>query len=242
MIRETVGHLRDLPRYRQILTSLMRYGYQDVVAALHLEGLVRPIERAALGDGVPPQDRARRLRLVCEDLGPTFVKLGQLLSTRPDLLPESYVNELAGLRDDVRPFSFDQVETILSEEYGRPASEVFASRRPDPGGLGVDLSGPSGGPPGRPDHRPEGPAAGDRQGRAGRPGYHQEPGAPAGATAADAGTLPARRPGSRVRAHLEARARFLGRTPDHAALPHPVRQRLDGTHPGGLRGILDARA
>jgi ubiquinone biosynthesis protein len=127
VIRETVGHLRDLPRYRQILTTLVRYGYQDVVAALHLEGLVRPIERVALGDGVPPQDRAQRLRLVFEDLGPTFVKLGQLLSTRPDLLPESYINELAGLRDDVRPFSFDQVEQILREEFVRPASEVFAS-------------------------------------------------------------------------------------------------------------------
>ena len=127
VIRETVGHLRDLPRYRQILSSLVRYGYQDVVAALHLEGIVRPIERVALGSDVPPQDRARRLRLVCEDLGPTFVKLGQLLSTRPDLLPESYTNELAALRDDVRPFSFAQVETILREEYKQPLTEVFAS-------------------------------------------------------------------------------------------------------------------
>ena len=49
VIRETVGHLRDLPRYRQILTTLVRYGYQDVVAALHLEGLVRPIERVGAG-------------------------------------------------------------------------------------------------------------------------------------------------------------------------------------------------
>ena len=127
MIRETVGHLRDLPRYRQILSSLVRYGYQDVVAALHLEGIVRPIERVALGNDVPLQDRPRRLRLVCEDLGPTFVKLGQLLSTRPDLLPESYTNELAALRNDVRPFPFAQVETILREEYGRPLSELFAS-------------------------------------------------------------------------------------------------------------------
>ncbi len=132
MIRETVGHLRDLPRYRQILTTLMRYGYQDVVAALHLEGLVRPIERAALGDGVPPQDRACRLRMVLEDLGPTFVKLGQLLSTRPDLLPETYINELSALRTDVRPFGFDQVEKILAEEYGRPAADVFATVDPTP--------------------------------------------------------------------------------------------------------------
>src|SRR5262245_43970368 len=125
VIRETVGHLRDLPRYRQILASLVRYGYQDVVAALHLEGIVRPIERVALGDDVPPQDRARRLRMVCEDLGPTFVKLGQLLSTRPDLLPEAYTTELAALRDDVRPFNYDESEAILTEDLGRDPLEVF---------------------------------------------------------------------------------------------------------------------
>src|SRR3954447_19436592 len=127
VIRETVGHLRDLPRYRQILASLVRYGYQDVVSALHLEGLVRPFERVALGDDVPPHDRARRLRLVRAELGPAFVKLGQLLSTRPDLLPEAYTSELAALRDDVRPFSYAESEAILAEEYGRPPSEVFAS-------------------------------------------------------------------------------------------------------------------
>ncbi len=127
MIRETVNHLRDLPRYRQILSTLVRYGYQDVVAALHLGGIVRPLERVALGSEVPPQDRPRRLRLVCEDLGPTFVKLGQVLSTRPDLLPEAYTVELAALRDDVRPFAYSQVEAILCEEYGRPLSELFVS-------------------------------------------------------------------------------------------------------------------
>lgn len=110
----------------------MRYGYQDVVAALHLEGFVRPLERAALGDDVPPQDRARRLRMVCEDLGPTFVKLGQVLSTRPDLLPEAYTSELASLRDDVRPFPFAEAETILTEELGRPPSVVFARIDPVP--------------------------------------------------------------------------------------------------------------
>lgn len=132
MLRETVSHLRDLPRYRQILASLMRYGYQDVVAALHLKGIVRPLERVALGDDVPPQDRARRLRMVCEDLGPTFVKLGQVLSTRPDLLPEAYTSELAALRDDVRPFPSEEAEAILTEEFGRPPSEVFARIDPVP--------------------------------------------------------------------------------------------------------------
>ncbi len=132
MIRETVGHLRDLPRYRQILATLIRYGYRDVVTALHLDGLVRPIERAAWGDEAPPRDRPMRLRLVCEELGPTFVKLGQILSTRPDLLPEAYIAELSQLRDHVRPFSFAEVQAILAEEFGRPASEVFAAVEPEP--------------------------------------------------------------------------------------------------------------
>jgi len=132
LIRETVGHLRDLPRYRQILTTLVRYGYQDVVAALRLEGLVRPLERATLGEAVATLDRPRRIRMVCEDLGPTFVKLGQLLSTRRDLLPEEYTDALAALRDDVRPFPSEEAEAILVEEYGRPLSSCFARFDPAP--------------------------------------------------------------------------------------------------------------
>jgi len=132
LLRETVGHLRDLPRYRQILATLVKYGYQDVVSALHLEGLVRPFERAALGDAVPPQDRPRRLRMVCEELGPTFVKLGQVLSTRPDILPESYTSELAALRDDVRPFPYEEVEKILVSEYRRPITEIFLTIEREP--------------------------------------------------------------------------------------------------------------
>jgi ubiquinone biosynthesis protein len=132
LLRETVGHLRDLPRYRQILTTLVRYGYHDVVSALHLESIIRPIERVATGGEFTPQDRPRRLRLVCEDLGPTFVKLGQVLSTRPDIIPEAYTAELAALRDDVRPFAFSQVEQILQEDYRRPLDEVFLSLDPEP--------------------------------------------------------------------------------------------------------------
>ncbi len=132
MLRETVGHLRDLPRYRQILTTLVRYGYHDVVAALHLESVIRPIERVATGGEFVLQDRPRRLRLVCEDLGPTFVKLGQVLSTRPDIIPESYTNELAALRDDVRAFPFSQVQQILDEDYRRPLDEIFLTIDPEP--------------------------------------------------------------------------------------------------------------
>jgi len=132
VLRETVGHIRDLPRYRQILATLIRYGYHDLVTALHLEGLVRPIERAAMGADVPHQDRAVRLRMVLEELGPTTVKLGQLLSTRPDLVPEPFLVELTKLRDDVRPFPFEAAYAILTEEYGRPPEELFAAIDPVP--------------------------------------------------------------------------------------------------------------
>lgn len=131
MLRETVGHLRDLPRYQKILAALVHYGYQDILALLNLEGLARPIEWVARVD-VPPPERHKRLRLLLEELGPTFVKLGQLLSTRPDLLPESYTAELALLRDNVPPFPFEEVVRILGEEYGRPYTEVFESVGPLP--------------------------------------------------------------------------------------------------------------
>ena len=175
LIRETVGHLRDLPRYRQILASLVRYGYRDVVAALHLDRLVRPFERAALGDEVPPHDRPMRLRLVCEDLGPTFVKLGQILSTRPDLLPEAYTTELAAAP---RP----RQAVPLRRGRGDPGRGVRPARlgglrldRARAAGLGVDLAGPPRRPPRRPDDRPEDPPAGDREDGPGRPRHPQEP-------------------------------------------------------------------
>lgn len=132
MLRETVVHLRDLPRYRQILATLMRYGYQDIVSAMHLEGIVRPLENLALGEeNVPPSDRAQRLRMVLEDLGPTFVKLGQLLSGRPDLLPDPYIQELSLLRDEVRPFPFEEAEAILRADFARP-DELFGEIDPVP--------------------------------------------------------------------------------------------------------------
>jgi ubiquinone biosynthesis protein len=133
-LSEALGHMRDLPRYREILTALIKYGYRDVAAALHLEAVLGPLERLTRGHSPPPADadRPHRLRLVCEELGPTFVKLGQLLSTRPDLLPESYLQELGALRDDVKPFPFPEVEAILRAEWRRPWQDVLASLDPEP--------------------------------------------------------------------------------------------------------------
>jgi ubiquinone biosynthesis protein len=78
--------------------------------------------------GVTPQ----KLRLILQDLGPTFVKIGQILSMRRDLLPEAFLTELALLRDSVRPMPFSEVREILEEGYGAPLEEVFASFEKEP--------------------------------------------------------------------------------------------------------------
>ena len=71
-----------------------------------------------------------RKRLV--ELGPAYVKLGQLLSTRPDLLPEPYIRELERLQDDVGPISLEEVEQTIQEELGGRLSKLFASFDPEP--------------------------------------------------------------------------------------------------------------
>lgn len=72
------------------------------------------------------------LRKILIDLGPVYVKLGQLLSTRPDLLPSSYIEELSTLQDDVPPVAWADIEVVLRQELPRPLEEVFASINPRP--------------------------------------------------------------------------------------------------------------
>src|SRR5947207_2964476 len=69
--------------------------------------------------------RGRHLREMLDDLGPTFVKFGQLLSTRPDVVPPDIVAELRGLQDDVRPFPFADVQRVIREDLGQPIERLF---------------------------------------------------------------------------------------------------------------------
>ncbi len=88
--------------------------------------LLRLFYKHARDAGAPDQSRAKALTDDLERLGPTFVKLGQLLSTRSDLLPPAYVEALSRLQDDVEPFDFESVERIVEEELGVKLSKVFA--------------------------------------------------------------------------------------------------------------------
>lgn len=119
---------RHLGRYQEILGVFFKYGFGDLLKAtkigsyvdlglhlmgkdLHSEGLSRPV----------------RLRKACESLGPTFIKLGQLLASRPELLSPEYANELAKLQENVKSIPFQAVQDIIEKEIGMDHGEVFAT-------------------------------------------------------------------------------------------------------------------
>lgn len=119
---------RHLNRYNRILRVLFKYGFEDLVEMLHidqyLESGLQMINRKPR-EQIEKLSRPERLRMALEELGPTFIKLGQLLSTRPDFIPPDYLHELAKLQDDVPPFSFPEVEEIFLAETGQKPSELF---------------------------------------------------------------------------------------------------------------------
>ena len=92
----------------------------------------RVFARHGLRDDRPAADRARRLREALEELGPTFAKLGQVLSTRPDLLPPEYIAEFARLQDDMPPLTQAEVVAVLEAELGVPWEDAFTHIEPSP--------------------------------------------------------------------------------------------------------------
>jgi len=122
--------LAHVKRYKDIAVLLMKYGRSDVV------------KEAGWDDGLPHADKrdlpveaepkAEEFAADLEKMGPTFIKLGQVLSTRADLLPPSYLEALARLQDNVEPFPYEAVEWIVSEELGVRISKAFRefSREP----------------------------------------------------------------------------------------------------------------
>ena len=127
-----VGHMR---RYSEIVTVLVRYGFVDVVHALHLTSYLAAGRRvlSALGrDGHTELSRPARIRLALEALGPTFIKFGQALSTRADLLPQDVISELTLLQDSAPPLAVGAAERAIEEAFGRPSGELFAEFCPEP--------------------------------------------------------------------------------------------------------------
>ena len=127
-----IAHAR---RYAEIVTILVKYGFDDGVRALHLGASMRAGRRllAAAGRRVEPEaSRARRIRLALEELGPTFVKLGQALSTRADLVPADVLAELEQLQDAVAPLDSGVAQRALEEALQQPVLEAFAEFESEP--------------------------------------------------------------------------------------------------------------
>ena len=124
--------VRHLRRYQQIGSTFVRHGFGFALNQL------QPAVRARLGRPkagpvrVPAEALAEHFRLAFEELGPTFVKFGQVLSTRPDLLPPEYIAELTRLQDEVPAEPWEEIRALLTRELGRPPEEVFASIDPLP--------------------------------------------------------------------------------------------------------------
>lgn len=120
---------RHLNRYQGILRVLFKYGFSDVLERLHidqyLESGLQMINRKPR-EQIDKLSRPERLRMSLEELGPTFIKFGQVLSTRSDFIPPEYLFELAKLQDDVPPFSYEDVESIFLAEMGHKPEELFS--------------------------------------------------------------------------------------------------------------------
>jgi predicted unusual protein kinase regulating ubiquinone biosynthesis (AarF/ABC1/UbiB family) len=110
-----------LKRYKDVVALFIKYGRSDLVQQTDIEA-APPGEALA----TTTEPKAEELASDLEKLGPTFIKLGQLLSTRGDLLPEPYLDALARLQDQIEPFSYAEVEQIVSSELGGRISKMFA--------------------------------------------------------------------------------------------------------------------
>ena len=120
---------RNIKRYHQIFAVLLKYGFDDIAERLKLDSFIKFgrkfFRKTKVMEQVELLTTPQRLRMALSDLGPTFIKLGQILSTRPDLIPYDYVKELEKLQDDVPPFPSEQALKIITTQFNKPVSEIF---------------------------------------------------------------------------------------------------------------------
>ena len=126
--RRGVARVAHMRRYSEIVGILVKYGFVDVVEALHLKPYIAAGRRvlSVLGHGGhPDESRSVRLRLACEALGPTFIKFGQALSTRADVLPPEVVAQFTRLQDTVPPLANGVAEQAIEAALGGRVADLF---------------------------------------------------------------------------------------------------------------------
>ena len=128
MLRETLGVMRELPRLHEIATVFVRHGLGEFVQRIGVAGVLeragRIVHWGEASESVKLEP-AQRMRLALEELGPTFVKLGQVMATRVDLFPPHWIAELEKLHAEVPPVPFEELVPELERALGRSPLEVF---------------------------------------------------------------------------------------------------------------------
>ena len=123
-------NIRTIRRYRTILGVLIKYGFGHFVEQLNIDYYLELGKRIVTRDRMHKElerlSQPRRLRMAMEELGPTFIKLGQLLSTRPDVLDQEFIQEFSKLQDEVPAVTLEQIKTQIQRELGYPVDELFA--------------------------------------------------------------------------------------------------------------------
>ena len=123
-LKNAVEFAQHLPRYRTIVGVLWKHGFGDTLKLVALQQLLG-FEETASTTGANAEPMGVRLRLALEELGPTFIKFGQVLSSRRDLLPDDVYWELCKLQDGVPPFDGAEAQAIVEKQLGKPIKELF---------------------------------------------------------------------------------------------------------------------
>ena len=126
-----MNNIISINRAREIISIIMAYGFRDIIAITPILKIIKnPIDKINIkykGIDLRNYSRGERIRMACEDLGTTFVKLGQILSNRNDILPKDITDELSKLQNHVKPFDENEAINIIETELGKKIDEVFDS-------------------------------------------------------------------------------------------------------------------
>ncbi|MBI2541849.1 AarF/ABC1/UbiB kinase family protein [Candidatus Woesearchaeota archaeon] len=121
-----IKEVRDIGRFKQILAVLFEGGFEFLLSSINLKRYIpfakRIASKVSKRRELKPEER---LRMTLEKLGPTFIKFGQLLSVRPDLVPSEYSKELEKLQDNVPEFGFNETKSIIEKEFGKSIDQLF---------------------------------------------------------------------------------------------------------------------
>ena len=126
-VKSAVGFAHLLPRYREIIQVLWKHGFGEILKLVVLQKIVGMDEKALNEKAAQEELLPVRVRTALEELGPTFIKFGQVLSSRRDLISDELYVELCKLHDHVPPFDSELAKEIVEAELGKPVKQLFSS-------------------------------------------------------------------------------------------------------------------